>query len=76
MSAAVKFTRVRVVGDPFRPRATTTWVLKPWAHAGDCECAPWHTFVCAHCGRVVGWCLGADDNMPDACDFCWRPEVA
>ena len=48
-------------------------VYKPWAHLPDCDCKPEHTFTCAVCGRRVGWCLGASDNMPAACDFCWRP---
>ena len=43
-------------------------------HAPGCECEPHETFVCPACGRRVGYCLGAYDNMPDVCDFCWYPE--
>lgn len=50
------------------------WTL-PWAHAFACSCLPEQTFTCARCGRRVGYCLGASDNMSDACDFCWKPEI-
>jgi hypothetical protein len=46
---------------------------KPWAHNANCSCEAHETFTCDQCGRRVGWCLGSDDNMPGACDFCWRP---
>jgi hypothetical protein len=46
----------------------------PWAHAPGCRCKPEETFTCAHCGRRVGYCLGGFDNMPEACNFCWKPE--
>jgi hypothetical protein len=46
----------------------------PWAHNADCDCEAHHTFTCNRCGRRVGWCLGAADNMPSACDFCWKPD--
>jgi hypothetical protein len=45
----------------------------PWAHADGCGCDATQTFTCDRCGRRFGWCLGAHDNMPGACDFCWRP---
>lgn len=44
----------------------------PWAHAADCQCEPHQTFTCDRCGRRVGHCLGCHDNMPGACDFCWK----
>lgn len=44
----------------------------PWAHAKDCTCTPEQTFTCTICGRRFGWCLGASDNMPEACDLCWH----
>ena len=28
--------------------------------------------VCASCGREAAFCDGADDQMPEACDECWR----
>ena len=28
-------------------------------------------FVCAGCARLMPWCWGADDNMPEHCDRCW-----
>jgi hypothetical protein len=43
----------------------------PWAHAPDCKCDVTMTYSCDRCGRRVGWCLGGDDNMRGACDFCW-----
>ena len=49
-------------------------VALPWAHAFDCHCEAHQTFTCDRCGRRVGYCLGASDNMPEACDFCWREE--
>jgi hypothetical protein len=51
-------------------------VVKPWMHARDCTCDVTQTFTCAHCGRRFGWCMGAADNMPEACDLCWRPRGA
>lgn len=45
---------------------------RPVAHSRGCECVAIHRFRCGVCGRVRGWCLGAADNMPNACDFCWR----
>lgn len=47
---------------------------KPWAHNPDCACEVHETFTCDQCGRRVGYCMGAHDNMPGACDFCWRPQ--
>jgi|ETNvirnome_2_300_1030623.scaffolds.fasta_scaffold00700_8 hypothetical protein len=48
-------------------------------HQYDCEgpadCGG--DYVCAECRATVGWCFGAADDMPDACDACWveaRPE--
>lgn len=40
-------------------------------HAGGCqgECGGW--YVCEGCFRVVGWCFGAYDDLPDRCDDCW-----
>jgi hypothetical protein len=46
---------------------------RPVPHAHDCKCKVVHRFRCAICWRVRGWCLGAYDNLPDACDFCWFP---
>ena len=28
-------------------------------------------FVCALCRRLVGWCFGCADELPDACDDCF-----
>ena len=28
-------------------------------------------FLCDSCSRLVPWSLGADDDMPGACDDCW-----
>ncbi len=28
-------------------------------------------FVCGRCRRLTPFCLGAADDMPDACDECW-----
>lgn len=44
-----------------------------WPHAPGCECEGHETFTCERCGKRYGWCLGASDNMPEACDFCWKP---
>jgi hypothetical protein len=49
-------------------------VHKPWAHNAPCPCEAHETFTCDRCGRRVGYCLGAHDNMPSACDFCWTPK--
>jgi len=27
-------------------------------------------FVCAACGKLKGWCCGADDDVPELCDDC------
>jgi hypothetical protein len=29
------------------------------------------TFVCAECGKTVGYCMGCDDDYPDICSDCW-----
>lgn len=29
-------------------------------------------FYCPGCERVVGWCRGAGDDMPELCDDCWN----
>lgn len=47
---------------------------KPWAHNPGCSCKAHETFTCDCCGRRVGYCLGSFDNMPGACNFCWKPE--
>lgn len=60
------------------------WVTKPVTpHQPDCakkvgkkkrkayQCGG--TFRCPHCKRRVGWCMGCYDNMPEACDDCWKP---
>ena len=63
---------IRIDGIPLKGR----WLsgrARPWAHNRGCSCQPHQTFTCDRCGRRVGWCLGAHDNMPGACDFCWRP---
>ena len=26
------------------------------------------------CGKTYGYCLGASDDMPEHCDFCWTRE--
>jgi len=56
-------------------RTHRSWRLDPipWAHGKNCECEAHETFTCDRCGRRVGYCLGAHDNMPGACDFCWKP---
>jgi hypothetical protein len=46
---------------------------RPVAHEHGCSCKVVHRYKCGVCGRVRGWCLGAHDNMPQACDFCWEP---
>jgi hypothetical protein len=28
-------------------------------------------YECATCKRLVPWCYGAADKMPDSCDCCW-----
>lgn len=48
---------------------------KPIPHAPDCECKKAiHRYKCGHCGNVVGWCQGADDNLERTvgpiCDAC------
>ena len=67
-----------IAGVPLKGR---TWVrggthhVKPWAHTAYCACDVDQTFTCDRCGRRVGWCLGCHDEMPGACDFCWRPPM-
>jgi hypothetical protein len=34
-------------------------------------CEPGETFKCSECSRLMPWCRGASDDMPDACDECW-----
>lgn len=37
-----------------------------------CGCSPsMHRFKCCYCEDVVGWCCGAADDEPYACDACW-----
>lgn len=38
-------------------------------HHCESGCCP--TFECAGCHRLVGWCRGCFDDMPDHCDDCW-----
>lgn len=38
-------------------------------HLEECECAAGERFTCAGCRRVVGLCLGGDDD--ELCDRCW-----
>ncbi|NEZ54977.1 hypothetical protein DXZ20_04575 [Leptolyngbyaceae cyanobacterium CCMR0081] len=37
----------------------------------NCGCQPGNIFECETCGYLRPWCRGADDGMPDSCDFCW-----
>jgi hypothetical protein len=34
-------------------------------------CEPGAIFECKVCGRLMPYCMGADDDLPDACDDCW-----
>lgn len=46
---------------------------KPWAHQpSGCDCGIHETYTCDRCGHRVVHCIGCSDNMPGACDFCWR----
>jgi hypothetical protein len=35
------------------------------------ECQAGMLFRCDTCDRLMPWCMGAYDNMPDSCDDCW-----
>jgi hypothetical protein len=41
--------------------------------SGDPHAEDWcgGVFRCGGCGEWVGWCFGADTDMPAACDDCW-----
>jgi len=41
----------------------------PVHHQDYCECTPSQHFVCSKCGRLVGYCMGTDDD--EQCDDCW-----
>jgi len=43
-------------------------LVLPHADGGGCG-----VFVCSRCRKVTPWCLGAADDQPKRCDFCWRP---
>ena len=46
----------------------------PGNHPGysqEMGCAPDECFKCDRCLRIVPYCKGAADEMPDACDDCW-----
>lgn len=32
---------------------------------------PLLVYACPGCKRLVPWCFGAADDMPDHCDDCW-----
>ena len=64
---------ISLKGTVWRNRLGHVVEAKPWAHNPNCNCKPHQTFTCDRCGRRVGYCLGCDDNMPGACDFCWKP---
>lgn len=67
---------VEIEGISLKGRITIrglTLTYRPWAHAKGCRCTVEQTFTCGYCGRRMGWCMGAADNMVGACDFCWRP---
>jgi hypothetical protein len=34
-------------------------------------CEPGALFECNICGRLMPWCKGAADDLPDSCDDCW-----
>lgn len=55
---------------PEKKRAFRQWVRGELHHRG-CDCTPEMVFFCTGCGKRVGWCLGAADNRPTICDFCW-----
>lgn len=43
------------------------------AHHYDCcdkECGG--AWVCPGCERLVGYCMGCADELPDHCDDCWH----
>jgi hypothetical protein len=57
-------------------RETGTVIRHGVEHVDDCSCKVVHHFKCPHCKVRVGWCRGAYDNMPEACDMCWKPPAS
>lgn len=45
--------------------------MTPWPHLSGCTCDVTQTYTCERCGRRFGHCIGAADDMPEACDYCW-----
>ncbi|WP_198013013.1 hypothetical protein [Lyngbya sp. PCC 8106] len=35
------------------------------------RCESGETFTCCYCQKIVPYCCGAADDLPDACDDCW-----
>jgi hypothetical protein len=40
-------------------------------HLDDCDGDCGGTYTCVGCKRLVGWCDGANDDMPEHCTVCW-----
>jgi hypothetical protein len=64
------------IGDRRPSRDERTEIRHSVEHVKGCNCLAVHHFKCPHCGCRVGWCLGCHDNMPEACDFCWKRAAA
>ena len=37
----------------------------------DRQCDAGQTFECDICKRLMPYCRGAEDTMPESCDYCW-----
>ena len=57
------------------PRYRLRRVKNGALHANRCRCEPIERFRCAGCDRMVGNCLGADDEQFELCDDCWSRSV-
>jgi hypothetical protein len=41
-------------------------------HYDGCDTECGGTWTCAGCNRLVGYCCGCTDDMPELCDDCWN----
>jgi hypothetical protein len=46
--------------------------MREAVHYDGCDTACGGTWVCAGCNRLVGFCGGCSDDMPELCDECWN----
>jgi len=59
-------------GDYFSDNKNCPTCIAEAVHYDGCDAACGGAWPCPGCERLVGYCCGCTDDMPELCDDCWR----